>query len=421
MRVCLVTPAHICNNPRLVKEADALAGAGHDVRVVSLSARADFRARDLELMRGRAWALRHVEVARDRAGGRLRWLRDAVLQRLARGAWDTGLRVGRVADRAMSRHVGLLAAAAAEAPSDLIVAHNLAALPAAARAASRLRARLGFDIEDLHAGELPDEARHDAERARIRAVERRHLPRCARLTASSEGIADAIAAEYGVPRPEVVLNAFPPHEGEPEPAPGGRVRLYWYSQVIGPDRGLQEVFTALARLPARFELHLRGSMSGEWEPELRRLLGELGIGDRVHLLAPAPADALVRLASEYDIGLALEQPVSRNRELCVTNKILTYLAAGIPVAATDTDGQRRVMRRAPGAGFVYRAGDVEALAAGLAALAASPETLAGARRAAREAARATFNWALEAPRLVAYLTGSADARRAPAPALEVVA
>ena len=35
LRFCLVSSNHVANNPRLVKEADALAAAGHAVRVVA--------------------------------------------------------------------------------------------------------------------------------------------------------------------------------------------------------------------------------------------------------------------------------------------------------------------------------------------------------------------------------------------------
>jgi glycosyltransferase involved in cell wall biosynthesis len=119
----------------------------------------------------------------------------------------------------------------------------------------------------------------------------------------------------------------------------------------------------------------------------------------------APGD-LVPRAAEHDIGLALEQPVNRNRDLCATNKIFTYLLAGLAVAATDTTGQRWVMNAAPGAGFVYRPGDAAGLAAGLRQLLETPGALTAARAAAREAADRRFHFEAEAPGLVAYLEGA---------------
>jgi hypothetical protein len=42
-----------------------------------------------------------------------------------------------------------------------------------------------------------------------------------------------------------------------------------------------------------------------------------------------------------------EQGHTRNRNICVTNKLFTYLLAGVPFVATDTDGQRRVCEDLP--------------------------------------------------------------------------
>ncbi len=93
-RFCLVTPAHVCNNPRLVKEADALHAAGHEVRVVSLRSSAAAAARDATVMATRAWRLDVVDVARDSA--RLRWLgwgsRSAARSARSRSARAAGSR-----------------------------------------------------------------------------------------------------------------------------------------------------------------------------------------------------------------------------------------------------------------------------------------------------------------------------------------
>ena len=422
LRFCLVSSNHIANNPRLVKEADALAAAGHAVRVVAANNHEALSRRDAGVMAGRAWRLERVDSGRRMPGGRWRWLRDTILQRVARTLALRGLRSARAEDRAVSRHVGALARAAAREPADVVIGHNLAALPAAARAAARLGARLGFDIEDLHTGELPDGPEHDPERRLRASVERRLLPRCELLTAASDGIADDIVRLYGVRRPEVVLNVFPRAERPAAPPAreasgrGAGVRsLYWYSQVIGPDRGVEEALRALAKLDLPVELHLRGELLPSYEGELRSLTDELGISERVHRWPPAPPGELVALAQHHDIGLALEQPVSRNRQVCVTNKLFTYLLAGLAVAATDTVGQRGILESVPDAGFLYPPGDVDALAAGLRRLLTAPGALERARSAARRAADERYCWEVERERLVSYLTRRAAVASAALP------
>jgi glycosyltransferase involved in cell wall biosynthesis len=416
LRFCLVTSNHVANNPRLVKEADALAAAGHEVRVVSIDNHPELSARDAGVMDGRGWRLRRVEAGGWTTAGRVRRVRDALLQRGARLLAALGVRAPRVVDRAVSRHVGALAAASAAQPSDVVIGHNLAALPAAARAARRLGARLGFDAEDLHTGELPDDRRYDAERALRASLERRLLPECDLLTAASDGIADDLVRLYGIARPVVVLNAFPRSERRSPPRRGaGRPpSLYWYSQVIGPDRGVSEALQAVSLLPFPVELHLRGELPPSYETELRALADGLGIADRLHIWPPAPPGELVALAQRHDIGLALEQPVSRNRQVCVTNKLLTYLLAGLAVAATDTIGQRGILEAVPEAGFLYPPGDIGRLAAGLRRLIEQPGALERAKAAALAAADRRFCWEIERERLVRYLTHRPEAAPAPA-------
>jgi hypothetical protein len=59
----------------------------------------------------------------------------------------------------------------------------------------------------------------------------------------------------------------------------------------------------------------------------------------------APPEEMVRQAAPYDIGLSLETDISDNRSLCLTNKIFTYLLAGVPVLLSDTPAQRALAPR----------------------------------------------------------------------------
>jgi glycosyltransferase involved in cell wall biosynthesis len=407
MRFCLVTTHHLCNNPRLVKEADTLSTAGHDVRVVWLDARADLRARDDQLTATRRWRLHPVATARLGVRGWIGWAADGIRRKLARRLSDAGIGGRWLAEESLERWPRAMEHALGAAPADVVVAHTLGALPPAARAARALGARLVFDAEDLHAGELPDIPANARERARIARVEREYLPRCDRLIASSDGIADELGHVYGVARPHVVLNAFPLPAGasstarEPEDAP---VRLYWFSQVIGTDRGLQSALDAMALLGDGFELYLRGEDRPGLTDEIRAHAFAVGVAGRVRLLPVAPPDELPSLATEYDVGLALETGHSRNNALAVSNKLLTYLAAGLAIAAADTPGQRGVLRQVPGVGFLFAAGDAKSLADGLRELAAEPDRLAAAKRASRRAAEERFSWEHEQRLLLDALT-----------------
>jgi hypothetical protein len=394
MRVCLVTTGQPASNPRLVKEADTLADAGYDVHVVAAYSGEWAVDADRDLARSRPWSQTFVD-----------W-------RLASAPWvfwTSRVRHGAArltapwvnapiaADAAVSRVSSELGRAAMRSLADLYIAHNLGALPAAWRAARRHGAKLGFDAEDFHAGQR---ARGDRMRAVVERVERRYLPECDYVTASSPGIADAYRASCGIAAPQVVLNVFPRSLRPTAPPPrslSAPVTLYWFSQTIGPGRGLEDIVRALGRVPAgSAELHLRGHWASGYETTLRRLAGAHGVADELIVAHPMAAPGeMVRRSATYDVGLALEPGDTDNNDLSISNKLFTYLLAGQALIATDTHGQRWLLDQIPGAALSYRPGDVETLASRLHYWIDHRGELTAARRAAWLAGEARFNWDVE--------------------------
>ncbi len=390
-RVTLVSSGHLASNPRLVKEADALAEAGYRASVVAVQHMGQLSKLDAGLVRARSWPL--VTVSFD---PRVRpWLNawSGLRNRACRGLpeWTWPL----TATRAVGRVAPELARAAGEVESDLVIAHNLAALPAAASAARRRGARLGFDLEDFHSGEL---AATPANRKAIRLLEwleRRFLGRCDYLTAASPGIAREYAVKYALREPTAVLNVFPlseapPTRRPPDATPGPS--LYWFSQTVGPERGLEDAVDALAKTRTPAHLHLRGLPAAGYPERLRERARRLGVSDRLHFLGLAEPGEMVRLASAYSAGLALEQPVNRNREICLTNKLFTYWLAGIPVIASGTEGQEEACRGFEDAAALYPPGDSAAMAEAIDRVLSDPAGLERRRQAAWDLGRNRFNW-----------------------------
>jgi len=110
---------------------------------------------------------------------------------------------------------------------------------------------------------------------------------------------------------------------------------------------------------------------------------------------PGPQGEMVRLAAEYDVGLALEPGSSRNNDLAISNKLFTYLLAGNAVVATATHGQRTVMAKIGDAGFCCNPGDAQDLARILQLWYENRAALHRARRQAWDWASREYNWDLE--------------------------
>jgi glycosyltransferase involved in cell wall biosynthesis len=119
-----------------------------------------------------------------------------------------------------------------------------------------------------------------------------------------------------------------------------------------------------------------------------------------------PSAQLASTIARHDLGLALEQSSIPSRDLTITNKVLQYLNAGLAVVATDTAGQREVLRAAPDIGLLLGGGDPRDAAVALRAWLADRPRLQRAQRAARAAAENIYSWEREAPRLLG-LVGAA--------------
>jgi glycosyltransferase involved in cell wall biosynthesis len=402
VKICIVNHAPPSANPRARKEADSLSAAGHDVTVVSAS---HVPATEAECVRSidSRWRYRTVNYRRDTAGGFARLgvsrARQAVSRIVARRWRGCGL-----AERALMRvREGFIPVLVSEA-ADLYLAHNLPGLPVAAHAARRCGALLGFDIEDYH---LDEEglASRDALAPALKAyVMAKYLPQCDYLSTTSEAMADAIANALGVRRPVVLYNAFPLREAADVLPPimrsrgrgrGAGYTAYWFSQVVGLDRGLQDFIKALPRLHVRVDLHCRGRINETTREEVLRLAEAVGVASQIHLCPPLPHTRLVADASRFDFGLALEQPVNQAKQLTASNKLFVYLLSGLVPVVTDVTGQREVMNAVGECGVIFRPGDVDGLVRGMNGLLTHPSRIVAAQQAAWDAARRRFCWDIE--------------------------
>ncbi|MCA0303450.1 MAG: glycosyltransferase [Proteobacteria bacterium] len=385
--ICIVSPGNLASNPRLLKEADALHGAGYAVTAVVCRYTEELRSFDEAIAAEVPWKV--VGVRRDATEGIVARAASAAVRALESARLPVPVAMAAAAYGGPSAP---LRRAAARVPADLYIAHYVAGLAAAGAVARQAGARLGFDAEDYHAGEgTPLQQRM------VRRIDRSYLPGCSHVTAAAPMIGAGYARDFGV-RPVTVLNVFPlamaPAAPRPPAAPGP-LRAYWFSQTIGPDRGLQSFIEAMALVRRPVTLDIRGSNRWGHGDRLLALARERGIADRVRLLPTAPPEDMVRLAAEYDIGLSLETDVSENRRVCLTNKIFTYLLAGVPVVLSETPAQRALAPELGAAARLVSLADPPAIAATLDALAESPDAVAGARAEAWRLGQERYNWEFE--------------------------
>jgi len=393
-RVCVVTAGHLATCPRMLKAADALATAGYRVRVVSTRHVAWATAADAHLTTSRRWAW--SVVGYDEAADRGTYLRTGLRLRAAQllvqalGVHGSPMWL---AIRAYSRtHPELMGAALAE-PADFFYGGTTGALAAVAAAGRHARVPYALDLEDFHSAEQDESPAARVAHGVAARSERDILPGAAFLTAGSAAIAAAYADTYGV-HPIPVHNTFPlpAHAPDVTATHGDGLRLCWFSQTIGPRRGLEDVVRAMGAAAIPGELHLRGRPIPEYLQSLQALAA--GAAPRLSIVTHAPCvpDTLVDHCRGYDVGLAVEPGFSRNNQLALSNKAFTYMLAGLAVALTDTPGQRPLAADLGAGALSYTPGEVHALAQGLRRWADDKRLLARAKSAAWEAAKRRWHW-----------------------------
>ena len=372
----------------MVKAADALAEAGYAVRVIS-TACVDWAIRaDRHLHGRRLWRWQCLHYSRSHL---FRYLWSGLRQKSSRAiakaisGGDTWKLVARAQGRLYPELVGAITSESA----DLVYGGTFGALPAIMEAARRLGIPYAVDLEDFHTGEgWPDAIR----RAWMERIESRVLESASFATTASDAMAAAYAGRYSI-QPITIHNTFSLPRQEPSfRVSNGALRLYWFSQRIGPGRGLEEAVLAMGQAGIAGELHLRGRPAGGYLNQLRQL-GNLK-ARRLEIVwhAPSDPDSMVSLARGHDVGLALEQPLDVNRQICMTNKVFTYMLAGLALALTDTPGQQVIARHLQGNAITYEPRDIGRFADQLLGWHRHRERLLRAQRASWEAANRRWHW-----------------------------
>lgn len=397
-KICLVSPHHVANNPRLVREATALAAAGYNVVAVTL--RFDRRWSRLEatLTSHAVWRNEAVDYL-DGKFAAARWFAARVVRRCAQLV--AGFFPGSsVAQRSTLYGFDALLALATRVKADLYIAHSHPALPVAAVAAYRVGVPVAFDAEDLLA-ESPGEPREVHEHC-----EQQFVPSCCYVSTMSDVAAEYLAGKHALAEsPMVVHNSFSVFDRHGIRAPADRplstdVSVYWFGQTIGWASRADQVVRAMPHVCFPFTLSLRGNPNNEYVSELRRLAERLGCADRVKILPVAAPHELVRLAADHDILLGSQPGQEQYTQLAIGNKVLAGLMAGLALLLTDTVAHRRLLQNAGDVGGLFADQDEHSVATVLNSWLADAQLLRGFQERAWRAATEEYNFEHEGGRIL---------------------
>jgi glycogen(starch) synthase len=403
LRVAMALYSVITYDSRVLREAEALANAGHTVTIFCLSGTppegAPFRAvagtpnRSSVLPDGSSPFLGERPSSRwARLVGRIRWVVGYARNIRAWGRW----------------------AVATAGDVDVWHAHDLTGLMAVGLLVQKPR-RLVYDSHEIFleagtAARLPGPLRR-----LLGLIERRLTRRVVALVTVNEPIAEILQRRLR-PRRTVVVHNCPPAWDPPVPRPDliraatgipADAPIALYHGDFSAHRGLEELAAAILR-PGLEQVHAVYLGHGSHWAILERMVGDPAYCGRLHLLAAVPPDELLSWVTSADVGMVVIQASTRNHWLSTPNKLFEGLAAGLPVVVSDFPGMHRIVLDDPSGplGAVCRPDDVDDVARAIRSIVElPPEARQDLRARCLRAAHERWNWETESARLVDLYAG----------------
>lgn len=377
MRVLMIAQSPIAGDSRILREATALADAGHTIHIIGRDVPEGFEI-------GPRITVESVSRSSGlRAGGG-----GLAVGHGRRGPKVLAKRFGRwlllPEHRLRTEKQWRLAAAprVGEAgPFDVVHAHDFNTLELAAEYAERWQAVLVYDSHELWFDRALPGRPTPFWRARGRKFEGELAAKARVVFTVSDGIAVRLR-DRGLKDVRVIRNTFPKAHFVPPPLE--RPEGLLYAGRVGAGRDLPTVVGA-ARQLAPFRTVLMGSV----DPNYRLDLGP------VEVVAERSIDEVDDTLRSYGISLVTLTNTCENHRLALPNKLFHAVRAGVPVVAADLPELRAVVT-AHKLGTLYTPGDPVSLTAAVRALIETyPVYTTGIREAADE-----LNWEHDSQALV---------------------
>lgn len=388
-RILFITTKQPSTNPRMRKSAEFLARQGFEVHVLFAYGVRWAAHSDEEIFQNSPCTWQMIGGDPDQQK------RCYFYSRAGRKIWEL---LGNV-KRAHCRSFGAYVREGIKWKPDLIIGHNPGALGPLVELGGRLKVPIIFDAEDFHRGEF--DLQYQSNQAQ-NVVKLEHI--CIPKLTAATGASPLIVAAYKQIFPKIlwttINNAFSSTLMQKVPFPhSGPLRIVWFSQVIGLDRGLSEFLSGMALAPEiPIDLTLIGTASVELKSILR---GEIGSKiHRINFKVPFPEKDLFREIGSHEIGLALEVPKTQNREICRTNKLYTYPLCGVHMLVSKTEAQIDFIQEYPDVGEIIDLEQPNSIADALKEAYRNRAALLEKRKAAWVLGRKQLNWELESGVLI---------------------
>ena len=114
-----------------------------------------------------------------------------------------------------------------------------------------------------------------------------------------------------------------------------------YQGAVNEARGLEYLIPAMQRINSRLVI----CGDGNFMPQLKRLIHEYKLEDKIDLKGMLPPEQLWKIAQQAHIGIALAEKEGLNQWLALPNKFFDYIHAGLPQVTMNYPEYQKINRQ----------------------------------------------------------------------------
>ena len=400
-KICIITQAHLCCNPRVLKEALTLSKFGYDVSVVTSGYSKHFFQSDLSLIENHSIKMVYVS---DLSKKDLHSFSDRVLKKVG-----TLLVKYLNIETALALGYGLFRyyETCKLVNANLYICHQELGTYIGNKLC-RLNYKVAFDIEDWYSKDLLQKAQKERPLKLLQKAESTALKNGIFCSTTSNILAKKLANTYSCELPHTIYNVFESQNKltKEQKEYFNPLKLFWFSQTIGPGRGLEQFLNLSKSFKSTLELHLLGNIDISYREHLKLLMPKQ---HHLYFHGIVNEQKLAEKIASFDVGLALELTVPVSRNYTITNKFFQYIQSGLPVIVSETEGQNEVFDRFK-PGFKLSQNPTNKETSELENWLSNPIELQSARKRAIEAAH-FYNWEKESKKFIHLVKRALDIER----------
>lgn len=343
-KICIVSQSHLCRTPRVLKEATALAAAGYNITIFTAIYSEDLYQEDLLLLAAKGIGYQIYSDLRKCSPSSFK-------ARLIKRLWLFAQLLGIESRHSLGYDASSLKKQILRHPANLYIMHQeLATITGSDMVNDH---KVAFDMEDWYSEDLLPLARKSRPIKLLKRAEKIALEKGVACYTTSYAMAKGLRAYYKTANePAVIYNSFNANDHIWDTGQQcGFLHLYWLSQTVGEGRGLEFFIICMAQSTTKCKLSLRGNISDSYKNSLHALISPKDTIEFLPLLKNAEIQADM---GQYNVGLALEPDSPPNKNLTISNKLFHYMAAGLPVIASHTQGHAEIAQRCPENIFLYK-------------------------------------------------------------------